>query len=139
MIAEKAADMIRGRQLQPYAPDDSANGRTDESRLKLHLRAPSVSRSVGYEIDELQDRQEEIHERAKRSPKLDEELSSVHLNEQTINKNDKPSILMPMGIANSSLEALNDAQISLKHPHHDMLQAKYGSSIFAKNMIKNLI
>lgn len=42
MIAEKAADMIRGRQLQPYEPD---HGRTtDESRLKLHLREPFVSR-----------------------------------------------------------------------------------------------
>lgn len=150
MIAEKAADMIRGRQLQPYEPNHGASGgsssassnnRYDESRLRLHFRAPSMSQpddSIGESIDRV-DQLTQDPLRAKRSLDIESDISSETSNAVLT----RQKLAMNFTDTSYHSDPIHSVpfhhQYQHQHHHHQFIESKYGNSIMAGNIIKNFL
>lgn len=119
--------------MQPYEPDHGNSGaapsasgnRYEESRLRLHFRAPSMS--LPEEPIESIEREHQQHPlRAKRSLDMESDASGEASN----------SILLRDKLAMNLTDSGYSDATHLPLHHHQFIESKYGNSIMAGNIIK---
>lgn len=120
MIAEKAADMIKGRQLEPYEPD---HGESGDSRTR-HAPSPYLrgahSRSVPISVSAP----------VAATNAAASAATAAAAAAATANYTKPASYL---------LNGQQHLDLNHNHHHHQFMQSKYGSSIMAENIIKKMV
>lgn len=129
MIAEKAADMIKGKQLDPYEPDQ---GKADEAAAAAashqHLRqaqarssapapSPPTSSSSSSSSSGQQQQAPSLAARSLPAAKVDQQLNQTS----------------PASVYLAALNQINQEQ------HHQFMHAKYGSSMIGDKIIERIL
>lgn len=127
MIAEKAADMIKGRQLEPYEPEQGADS---DSRHRSPLRG-AHSRSVHSLAQAPSNLHQSQPNKAHKPQQHHQQLSAAASHPMVSSVN-------PPHHAHLNSQHL-DLNHNIHHPNHHFIHNKYGSSVVAESIIKKMV